>query len=99
MTDGTLSVRRRQPKESELAADQPYSTANLRSGAYEAFLGASVPAIGMGSFKAKTKPKAIPDSSELKVESGRTQRLKEYDRFLKSFKYSAALDSVLKKVG
>lgn len=99
MTDGTLSVRRRQPKQSEIAAaDLPYSAASLKSGAYEAFLGASVPAIGLGTVKSKQKLPPIPDSTEVKVETGRRKRLKDYDKFLKSFKYSAALDSVLKKV-
>jgi U3 small nucleolar RNA-associated protein 15 len=35
---------------------------------------------------------------EFKVESKRRRRLKEYDRLLKGFKYSAALDSALRKV-
>jgi U3 small nucleolar RNA-associated protein 15 len=35
---------------------------------------------------------------EFKVESRRRRRLKEYDRLLKGFKYSAALDSALRKV-
>lgn len=38
------------------------------------------------------------DVNELKVESKRKKRLKDYDQMLKAFKYSAALDLVLKKV-
>ena len=48
--------------------------------------------------KGKGKAKPIGDFDELKVESRRKKRLRDYDRFLKNFKYSAALDAVLRKV-
>jgi U3 small nucleolar RNA-associated protein 15 len=98
MSDNTLSVRRRQPKPSETAADAPFSGANLRSGAYESFLGAAVPGIGDGVIKGKQKAKPVGDVNEFRVEARRKKRLKQYDKFLKGFKYSAALDSVTKKV-
>jgi len=101
MSDGTLSVRRRQPRVSEAAAsDLPFSPATLRSGTFESFLGGALPAIGQGHARDKRKGKAISggDVDELRVESRRTKRLKEFDRLLKGFKYSAALDSVLLKV-
>ncbi|KAF7432961.1 hypothetical protein PC9H_004905 [Pleurotus ostreatus] len=80
MSDGTLSVRRRQLKVSEpSASDLLTSAATLRL------------------VKNKTKPKALGDEDEFRVESKRSKRLKEYDRLLKNFKYSAALDSVLRK--
>ncbi|KAF8238723.1 WD40 repeat-like protein [Tricholoma matsutake] len=80
MSDGTLSVRRRQPKASE------GSTADaLRSD------------IGRGTVRGKVQPKPTGDVNELRVESKRRKRLKDYDKLLKSFKYSAALDSVLRK--
>ncbi|KAJ7129618.1 Trp-Asp repeat-containing protein [Mycena epipterygia] len=97
MSDGTLSVRRRQPKASETAADPAFSGAALRSGAFESFLGASFPTLGQGSLRQKTKSKAVGDVDEFRVESRRAKRLRDYDRLLKSFKYSAALDSVLRK--
>lgn len=99
MTDGTLSVRRRQPKASE-SANEPFSVASLRAGSFETFLGGAVPAIGEGRFRDKGKAKAKPvgDVDEFKVESRRKKKLREYDRLLKNFKYSAALDSVLRKV-
>ncbi|KAJ6485070.1 WD40 repeat-like protein [Mycena vitilis] len=97
MSDGTLSVRRRQPKASETAGDPALSGAALRSGAFESFLGASFPTLGQGSLRQKTKSKAIGDVDEFRVESRRAKRLRDYDRLLKSFKYSAALDSVLRK--
>jgi U3 small nucleolar RNA-associated protein 15 len=94
MSDGTLSVRRRQPKAGE------GSTADvLRSGVFESFLGATVPGIGQGTVRGKVQPKPTGGMDELRVESKRRKRLKDYDKLLKSFKYSAALDSVLRKVG
>ncbi|EMD40738.1 hypothetical protein CERSUDRAFT_130935 [Gelatoporia subvermispora B] len=96
MSDGTLSVRRRQPKASEPGASDVFSAMALRSGAFESFLGGVLPTIGQGRVREKkTKPQG--DVDELKVESKRKKRLREYDRMLKGFKYSAALDSVLRK--
>ncbi|KAF9268023.1 WD40 repeat-like protein [Marasmius fiardii PR-910] len=97
MTDGTLSVRRRQPKASEANAEAAVATTILQSGTYGSFLGGSLPEIGQGRVKGKGKAKPFGDVNELRVESRRSKRLKNYDKFLKSFKYSAALDAVLKK--
>lgn len=94
MSDGTLSVRRRQPKASEASAGD----IAFRSGTFESFLGGTLPAIGQGTLKSKTKSKPIGDVDEFRVESRRTKRLRDYDRLLKSFQYTAALDSVLRKV-
>ncbi|KAG5649020.1 hypothetical protein DXG03_000369 [Asterophora parasitica] len=87
MSDGTLSVRRRQTKAAE-AADP------VRLDNFESFLGAP---IGQGSSRGKVQSTSLGSVDELRVESRRTARLKDYDRLLKSFKYSAALDSVLRK--
>ncbi|CAK5275628.1 unnamed protein product [Mycena citricolor] len=96
MTDGTLSVRRRQPKPSESAANAPFSAAALKTGAYESFLGA-IPSLGQGAVKSKVKSKSLGEADEMRVESRRMKRLRDYDRLLKNFKYSAALDAVLRK--
>lgn len=101
MSDGTLSVRRRQPKASEATpSDMPFSASALRTGTFESFLGGTLPAIGQGRTRKKDKGKAVAigDADEFRVESRRTKRLKEFDKMLKGFKYSAALDSVLRKV-
>lgn len=74
MSDGTLSVRRRDVKE-----PQPLDT----------FIDISLNSTANG------KPKN-PD--ELRLHMRTSRKLKEYDKFLKNFKYSAALDCVLKKV-
>lgn len=89
-------MRRRQAKASEASANDLFSSAALRAGAYESFLG-NLPSIGRGRVKSKQKSKPVGDADEFRVESKRKKRLKEYDRLLKSFKYSDALDSVLRK--
>jgi U3 small nucleolar RNA-associated protein 15 len=98
MSDGTLSIRRRRPKTSENRDDAPFSANALRAGTYETFLGGTLPSIGQGKVRSKVRSKAIGDVDELRIETKRKKRLREYDRLLKGFKYSAALDSVLRKV-
>lgn len=102
MSDGTLSVRRRQAKASEQTGDEPFSLASLRAGSFESFLGSGhgLPTIGKGLSRDKGKAKARPtgDVGEFKVEARRRRKLRGYDRLLKNFKYSAALDTVLRKV-
>ena len=92
MSDGTLSVRRRQEKGNEAL------TSASHHGAFDSFLGAKLPVVGQGAVHGKTLSRPLGDIDELRVENRRTKRLKDYDRFLKNFKYSAALDSVLRKV-
>lgn len=100
MSDGTLSVRRRDPKASEAAADMGMGTDAARSGTFESFLGGMLPTIGERKLRQniKGKSKKLDNVDEFRVESRRKKRLREYDRLLKSFKYGAALDSVLAKV-
>jgi U3 small nucleolar RNA-associated protein 15 len=82
MADGTLSIRRRQYKPEE--ADVTFNLTNF---------------IGYGTTKTnRIEHKPFWDKDELRIESRRMKRLKEYDKLLKAFKYSAALDSVLRKV-
>ncbi|KAI0938132.1 hypothetical protein AcV5_001173 [Taiwanofungus camphoratus] len=97
MSDGTLSVRHRQQKSSEAATSDNISSAALRSATFESFLGGVLPSIGQGRVREKKKSKPLGDVDEFRVESRRKKRLREYDRLLKNFKYSAALDSVLRK--
>lgn len=89
MSDGTLCIRRRDLKASEVQHEQTH---------------ANIPAIlsdiniGHGITHMKTAAKGAADKGELRLETQTSKKLKEYDKYLKSFKYSAALDSVLKKV-
>ncbi|KAF8621608.1 hypothetical protein AX15_007628 [Amanita polypyramis BW_CC] len=89
MADGTLSVRFRQPKASELSKVGPVYVG--------APLGSSFSGLGYGAIKERSRPRPSGDPDELRVESRRTKRLKDYDKLLKGFKYSAALDAVLRK--
>jgi U3 small nucleolar RNA-associated protein 15 len=103
MSDGTLSVRRRDPKASlaSSAADTLTTADALRSGNYDALLGGgTVRRLGEPRYRQdnKTRSKQLDDVNEFRVENRRKKRLRDYDRLLKSFKYGAALDSVLRKV-
>jgi U3 small nucleolar RNA-associated protein 15 len=94
MGDGTFSIRRRQPKASEEAAAAVKAP---KKDAFQALLdGDTLPSSKGVSAKGKSRP--IGDTDELRVEAKRRKRLKDYDKLLKAFKYSAALDAVLKKV-
>lgn len=97
MTDGTLSVRRRDAKASEAKAEED-KQAVIAGGAYDYF--ADMEAVfGRGHVKAKRRDvPVIGPADEVRVETRRRERLREFDRYLKAFKYSAALDAGLKKV-
>ena len=98
MTDGTLAVRRRDPKASEATNNESIQT-SLKSGAYEYF--AEMESIfGKGHIKKKGKdlPAVVGAVDEVKIESRRKDKLKVFDKYLKGFKYGAALDSGIQKV-
>lgn len=98
MSDGTLSVRRRQAKPSDMVAGEfEIPLAALKAGAFDSFLGA-LPSIGQGHVMPKGRSKPAGDVDEFRIEARRKKKLREYDKLLKSFKYSAALDSILRKV-
>lgn len=99
MTDGTLAVRRRDPKTSEVVAQEAKQAA-LASGSYEYF--AEMETIfGTGHLKKKGKdlPAVVGAVDEVKIETRRREKLRTFDKHLKQFKYSAALDSGIQKVG
>ncbi|KAH9045420.1 WD40-repeat-containing domain protein [Lactarius pseudohatsudake] len=73
------------------------SEASLRATTLESFLGGAFSDIGQLRVRDRTRSKPVGDVDEFKVESKRRRRLKAYDRYLKGFKYSAALDSALQK--
>ena len=86
MSDGTLSVRRRQPKGAEV--QEQVNSSDI----YVDIPGHLNPA------SRRSLPKATRDAGELRMVTQPVKKLKEYDKLLKAFKYSAALDTVLKKV-
>ncbi|KAI5455117.1 U3 small nucleolar RNA-associated protein 15 [Naganishia albida] len=105
MTDGTLSLRRRDPKAAELAAQEAKKSV-LSTGAYEYF--ADVESVfGTGHVKSTQQDQAqgqqrqgaktMAAVDEFRVENVRRKKLKDYDKFLKTFKYGAALDAVMVK--
>jgi U3 small nucleolar RNA-associated protein 15 len=97
MSDGTLSVRKRQPKAAEALASEAAKSA-LAQGTYEYFMAAGIlGGITKAKGKGKAKERPFGDVNEFRVESRRKTRLRKYDKLLKNFQYSAALDSVLQK--
>ena len=86
MSDGTLSVRMRQPKVAEIQTQVNSSDIYV-----------DIPG-DLNPLTRKSLPKATSDAGELRMVTQPVKKLKEYDKLLKAFKYSAALDSVLKKV-
>lgn len=90
MSDGTLSIRRRDPKAGELSqedqnrVDAPAIIADLN--------------LDGASSRQRHQLRPFRDPGEQRVDAQTSKKLKEYDKLLKSFKYSSALDSVLKKV-
>ena len=90
-------MRRREPKASEAPSAEAEREA-LRANAYEFFATGMLGNIGERNLQPKSRGKPVGDVNEIKIEGRRKKRLREYDRLLKSFKYRAALDSVLSKV-
>lgn len=86
MSDGTLSVRRRQPKGAEVQEQVDFSDIYV-----------DIPG-DLSPVARRSLPKATRDAGELRMVTQPVKKLKEYDKLLKAFKYSAALDTVLKKV-
>ncbi|KAI0307174.1 WD40-repeat-containing domain protein [Multifurca ochricompacta] len=75
----------------------PSLKTSLRAATLESFLGGALSGTGQSHVRSYAKDKPVGDVDEFKVENKRRRRLKEYDRLLKGFKYSAALDSALQK--
>ena len=92
MSDGTLSVRRRQVKGSNTPAD--LASISLRTGAFESILG-NLPTLGQGHVKSKVKSRPIGDVDELRVESKRRKKLKEYETIALDEECSAVLQRKL----
>lgn len=82
MSDGTLSVRRRDVKEKSDPRSQLDSLSDIH--------------FGQTNMSPRDKSYGV---EELRLHTPTSKRLKEHDKLLKNFRYSAALDSVLKRVG
>ncbi|WFD41639.1 U3 small nucleolar RNA-associated protein 15 [Malassezia psittaci] len=88
MADGTLCIRKRELKASELQSRERSRDA-FRTGAYESFIDTQ-----SNGPKRASAPTA---AHELAAESRRKQRLKRYDQLLKAFRYRDALDASLQQ--
>lgn len=85
MADGTLCIRKRELKASELQSRERRRDA-FRTGAYGHFVDTTT---------GPTRASAPTGADELTAESRRRQRLKRYDQLLKAFRYRDALDASL----
>ena len=85
MADGTLCIRKRELKASELQSRERRRDA-FRSGAYEHFFDTN---------SAPGRASAPTGADELAAEWRCKQRLKRYDQLLKAFRYRDALDASL----
>ncbi len=100
MSDGTLCVRKRQLKQSEISRKRERKAA-LQGGSFDAYLqGSAAAAQQRASSTAGAGPgqdAARRMRDDVRIASVRKTKLKDYDRFLKSFRYRDALDAALRK--
>lgn len=105
MADGTLCVRKRELKKSEEEARNLQRAALEGSGAGRVGEGldAFLPFAGVGGGgadsrrdEAGAKRAALARHDDVRAENVRARRLKPYDRLLKGFRYSEALDAILR---
>ncbi|KAN0062011.1 U3 small nucleolar RNA-associated protein 15 [Thecaphora frezii] len=98
MADGTLCIRKRDVKASELE-QREMERAAMNAGAYEYFMAGQVgqsPASKEGGPPGSQRaPRSAQD--DFRVESVRKRKLADYDKLLKAFRYSDALDAALRK--
>ncbi|ETS64481.1 hypothetical protein PaG_00942 [Moesziomyces aphidis] len=90
MADGTLCVRKRDIKASELERREAERAA-MNAGAYEFFMQGRVATNQPGKVNARRA------TDDIRVDAVRKRKLADYDRLLKSFRYSDALDAALRK--
>ena len=90
MSDGTLCIRKRELKASEIESRERRRAA-FRTGAYQHFVD------GGEGTNGPTRASAATRVDELTVESTRRKRLKRYDQLLKAFRYRDALDASLQQ--
>lgn len=91
MSDGTLCVRKREVRKAEEEARAMERNA-ITGGGVEAFL----PYANEAREQAEGKRIALMKGDDLRAETVRSKRLKPYDKLMKSFRYSEALDAVLR---
>ncbi|EPQ26377.1 uncharacterized protein PFL1_06025 [Pseudozyma flocculosa PF-1] len=106
MADGTLCIRKRDVKASEVE-QREMERAAMNAGAYEYFMAGQVGiggagAGGGGAASAKgragaAQPALRSAQDDFRVESVRKRKLADYDKLLKAFRYSDALDAALRK--
>ncbi|KDN39385.1 WD40 repeat-like protein [Tilletiaria anomala UBC 951] len=97
MADGTLCIRKRELKQSEIKRRQERKAA-LIGGSYDSFLqgNAAAAAQQAGSTMGPGQDAGRRSRDDVRVASVRSVKLKDYDKFLKAFRYQDALNAVLR---
>ena len=98
MADGTLCIRKRQLKQSEVSRKRDRKAA-LTGGSYDSYLQGSTSAAAagqtlMGAGPGQNMNRRMRD--DVRIANVRKLKLKDYDRYLKSFRYRDALDAALR---
>lgn len=91
MADGTLCVRKRDVRKAEEEA-RALERSAIAGGGIEAL----IPSEPSQRTEAEEKSAALARGDDIRAETVRTRRLKPYDKLLKAFRYSEALDAVLR---
>ncbi|PWZ02487.1 WD40 repeat-like protein [Testicularia cyperi] len=89
MADGTLCIRKRDVKAAELERREAERAA-MNAGAYEYFMQGAAAHKQQGVNRVKA-------GDDVRVDSIRKRKLQDYDKYLKAFRYSDALDAALRK--
>ncbi|CDZ98815.1 Conserved WD40 repeat-containing protein [Phaffia rhodozyma] len=105
LSDSTLSIRQRAPpKNAPSSSAFPADDTPLNPSTYTSFLSAGadlgqlIQTAETGRVKDKGKQKSAGEVGEIRVsDQKRNGRMRVYDRFLKEFRYGAALDAALKR--
>lgn len=96
MADGTLCVRKRDVSKTEEEARAVERNA-ITGGGMDAFLNASQEGgVSASLASAQDRQAALLRGDDIRAETVRARRLKPYDKLMKSFRYSEALDAVLR---
>lgn len=93
MADGTLCIRKREVTKTEEEARAVERNA-ITGGGMDAFLNAG--STTTATAQASERQSALLAKDDIRAETVRARRLKPYDKLMKAFRYSEALDAVLR---
>ncbi|CAO1627351.1 unnamed protein product [Sympodiomycopsis kandeliae] len=95
MADGTLCVRKRQVSKTE-EESRAIERNTITGGGMEAFLNAQENVPSAALTNSTSQRDRLLKNDDIRAETVRSKKLKPYDKLMKAFKYSEALDAVLR---